>query len=337
MKSPTTPSATATAAAQTASNRDTAITQQLLNMTNQVTPWGNSTYSQTGSASYQNPVLDNKGNPTGKFTTSTTPTFTNTQTLSPNQQIINQQNETADINQNKIALGQIDRIGGVLNTPFKYDTGDYEKWAGDLYGKLNNDTNDRNTGLMEQKLANQGLQPGSAAYDDAMRNLTYGQDKARNDFMLGAYDTGMNTALTERNQPLNEVNSLMSGSQVQQPQYVNTPQTGVNGTDVAGLTNAQSQQQNANYQAKLGGMFGLGSAALGGWSLSDKRAKNDIKKVGKLNDGTGVYSYKYKGGGLMQLGVLAQEAIKKHPDAVAKADDGLYRVNYSRIAEELAA
>ena len=213
MKAPKAPSATSTAAAQTASNRDTAITQQMLNMTNQVTPWGNSTYSQSGEASY----IGADGKPVK------TPTFTNTQTLSPNQQMINQQNETADINMNNIALGQIDRIGGHLSTPFSYNTGEHEKWAGDMYGKLNDDTNQRNMGLMEQKLANQGLQPGTPAYDDAMRNLTYGQEKGRNDFMLGSYDQGMNTALTMRNQPLNEVSALMSGSQVQQPTFQNTP------------------------------------------------------------------------------------------------------------------
>ena len=256
MKTPKQPSAMQTASAQTATNRDTAITQQLLNMTNQVTPWGNSTYSQSGEASY----IGADGKPVK------TPTFTNTQTLSPNQQTINQQNETADINMNNIALGQIDRIGGHLDKPFNYNVGEHEKWAGDMYGKLNDDTNQRNMGLMEQKLANQGLQPGTPAYDDAMRNLTYGQEKGRNDFMLGSYDQGMNTALTMRNQPINEVGALMSGSQVQQPQYVNTPQTGVNGTDVAGLINQQYQGQNANYQAKMGGLFGLGSAALGGWA-----------------------------------------------------------------------
>lgn len=331
MKAPSTPSAASTAAAQTASNRDTAITQQLLNMTNQVTPQGSLTYNQSGQATYTGA----DGKPVN------TPTFTATQTYSPEQQHLYDQGVQADTKMNDVALGQIDRVGGVLDTPFKYDTGDYEKWAGDLYGKLNNDTNQRNTGLMEQKLANQGLQPGSAAYDDAMRNLTYGQDKARNDFMLGAYDTGLNTALTTRNQPINEISALTSGTGVQQPQYASTPQTGVNGTDVAGLTNAQSQQQNANYQAKLGGIFGLGSAALGGWAMSDKRAKKNISTIGKLKDGTKLYSYEYKpevgGRGLMHIGVMAQEAMKKHPEAVAKADDGLYRVNYSRIAEELVA
>ncbi len=329
MKAPKSPSPTATAAAQTGSNIDTATTQQILNMTNQVTPEGNLTYNQSGTTAYVG--ADGK--------TYNIPNYTSTKTYSPEQQKLYEQGVQGDTAMNDIALGQIDRIGGVLNTPFKYDTGDYEQWAGDLYGKLNNDTNASNTAAMEQKLANQGLQPGTPAFDDAMRNITYGQDKARNDFMLGAYNTGMNTALTERNQPLQEINALMSGSQVSQPTFTNTPTTGVNGTDVASLINNQYNQQNANYQAKLGGLSGLGGAALGGWMMSDRRAKKNISKIGKLKDGTKLYSYEYKpevgGRGLMHIGTMAQEVMKKHPEAVAKADDGLYRVNYSRIAESL--
>lgn len=266
MKAPKAPDPAKTAAAQTASNVETATAQQLLNMTNQVTPDGALTYNKSGELSYQTPILDKNGNPTGQYTTRTVPQYTSTQSLSPGQQQIYDQNQTADINMNNIALGQIDRIGGVLSENFDYNPGTHEQWAGDIYSKLNSDINQRNMGLMEQKLANQGLQPGTPAYDDAMRNLTYGQDKARNDFMLSSYDTGMNTALTKRNQPLNEVSALMSGSQVNQPNFVSTPQTGVNGTDYAGLVNQNYQNQLNSYNAKIGGLAGLGGAALGGWA-----------------------------------------------------------------------
>lgn len=331
MKAPKSPDPAKTAAAQTASNVDTATTQQILNMTNQVTPEGSLNYDQTGS--YTLTGADGKQY--------TVPRFTSTKTLSPGQQTLYDQNLLADTNMNNIALGQIDRIGGVLSENFDYSPGEHEAWAGNLYSKLNSDSDAANMAAMESKLANQGLQPGTPAYDDAMRNLTYGQNKARDDFMLGSYNTGMNTALTMRNQPLQEVNALMSGSQVSQPQFVNTPQTGVNGTDIAGLEMAKYNAQNANYQAKLGGIASIGGAALGGWAMSDKRAKKNISTIGKLKDGTKLYSYEYKpevgGRGLMHIGVMAQESMKKHPDAVAKADDGLYRVNYSRIAEELVA
>lgn len=328
MKAPKELNAAKTAAAQTASNVDTAAAQQILNMTNQVTPDGSLNYNQTGTTQYVG--ADGK--------TYNLPNYTATQSLSPGQQQIYDQNQTADINMNNIALGQIDKMGNHLSTPFSYSTGEHEAWAGDLYGKLNDETNQRNMGLMEQKLANQGLQPGTPAYDDAMRNLTYGQDKARNDFMLGAYDVGMNTALTNRNQPINETTALMSGSQVSQPQYVNTPQTGVNGTDVAGLMSQQNQQKNANYQAQLGGLFGLGGAALGGWAMSDKRLKTDIEKIGETPiKGVNAFKFRYKGSPLMHIGAMAQEVEKKVPGAVATTPSGYKAVNYSALAEAMVA
>lgn len=322
-----------TAAAQTASNQGTAISQQLLNMTNQITPYGNLTYDQTGTRSYYDPSLKRQV---------TLPSFTATTQLTPEQQALFAQQQQFDSKFNDIALQQTDKIGGILNTPFEYDPTKHGEWATGLYENLNGDRLQAQQSQMEQKLANQGLQPGTAAYDDAMRNLSYSQEKGRNDFQLNSYNQGFQTALTNRNQPLNEITALMSGQQVQQPQFASTPTTGVNGTDVAGLINNNYQQKLSGAQNSNAGLFGLGSTVLGGLlSLSDKRAKQNIKNIGKLNDGTKIYSYEYKpefGGkkGLMSIGVMAQEAEKKHPDAVMTGDDGYKRVNYTRIAEELA-
>jgi hypothetical protein len=79
MNNPTPPAApdpVATAAAQGNMNQNTATTQQLLNMTNQVTPDGSLTYSQTGNNTFTG--ADGK--------TYTVPQFTATQTLSPTGQ-----------------------------------------------------------------------------------------------------------------------------------------------------------------------------------------------------------------------------------------------------------
>lgn len=328
MKAPKAPNPYTTAAAQSASDRDTAITQQLLNMTNQVTPDGKLTYNQSGEATMTG--ADGKQYKV--------PTFTATTSLSPIQQQISDQNNRADLAMNNIALGQIDRIGGHLSTPFQYDDASHSAWASDLYGKLNNDDNEKARAGLEQQLANRGVQVGSAAYDDAMRNLTYSQQKARNDFLLNSRGQGFNEALTVRNQPINEITALTSGSQVNQPQFVNTPNAGVNGTDVAGLINANAATQNANYQAKLGGLFGLGSAALGGWALSDRRAKTDIKKVGSTPiKGVNVYTFKYKGSPLQQLGAMAQEVQKHVPEAVAETPSGYLAVNYDTLSEAMVA
>lgn len=67
--------------------------------------------------------------------------------------------------------------------------------------------------------------------------------------------------------------------------------------------------------------------------LSDKRAKTDIRKVGKTDGGTPVYTYRYKhqgAGGPMQMGVMAQELGKRQPDAVTEYD-GILGVDYSQV------
>jgi len=135
-----------------------------------------------------------------------------------------------------------------------------------------------------------------------------------------------------RNQPLNELSALLSGSQVSMPNYgVNTP-SGIPTTDNAGLINANYGQQMQNWQtdrnswdATVGGLFGLGSAAI----MSDRRTKTDIEKVGKTDDGQPIYSYRYKSGGPIQMGLMAQEVEKKRPDAVVKKG-GIRFVDYGK-------
>lgn len=334
MNGPKIPSAASTAAAQTASNQSTAISQQLLNMVNQVGPDGSSTYSKTGTNSYYDPSLKKMVE---------IPQFTQTTKFDPTHQALYDQQNLFDKKTNNIALQQTDKIGNLLNTPFHYGTGEHEAWANDLYGKLNGDSEARATEQMRQSLSQQGLQPGTPAYDDAMRNHIYGQDKAHNDFMLNSYGTGMNTALTERNQPINEIDALMGGQQVSQPQFSTTPQVGVNGTDYAGIQANVNAQKTAQSNAGLGGLFGLGSAALGGWAksgfaFSDERLKEDIEQVGETPiEGVNVYEFKYKGSPLVQLGAMAQEVEKKVPDAVATHSSGYKMVNYSKLIKAMAA
>jgi hypothetical protein len=80
---------------------------------------------------------------------------------------------------------------------------------------------------------------------------------------------------------------------------------------------------------------GLGLAGAGIYSLlSDKRAKTDIGKVGSLNDGTPVYRFRYKGDPHFQIGLIAQNVKKHHPDAVHQSDSGLLGVDYREATQE---
>lgn len=99
------------------------------------------------------------------------------------------------------------------------------------------------------------------------------QDFQNRQQVLGAQERARAQALSElyaaRNQPINEIAALLGGAQVQQPSFVNTPQTNIATTDYAGLVGQNFNQQQQNYQQKmaqqnaiLGGLFGLGGAAI---------------------------------------------------------------------------
>jgi len=73
-----------------------------------------------------------------------------------------------------------------------------------------------------------------------------------------------------RNQPINEITALLSGSQVSMPNFQMNQPSSIATTDNAGLINANYGQQQQNYQQQMqnwnstmGGLFGMGGAFLG--------------------------------------------------------------------------
>ena len=68
---------------------------------------------------------------------------------------------------------------------------------------------------------------------------------------------------------------------------------------------------------------------MGGF-LSDKKAKENITYIGKEN-GHNIYEFNYIGlPNDRFIGVMAQEVLETHPEAVSK-EDGFLRVNYNDI------
>src|SRR3546814_1455249 len=92
--------------------------------------------------------------------------------------------------------------------------------------------------------------------------------------------------------------------------------------DYAGLVNQNYQNQMNAYGAKMGGLFGLAGSLGGAAIMSDRRLKAEIKRVGKLDNGLNVYSYRYKAGGATHLGLMADEVEKLHPEAVVAGNNG---------------
>jgi len=201
---------------------------------------------------------------------------------------------------------------------------------------------------LRTRLANQGLQPGSAAYNAEMTQLGQTANDARNQLLLTGRGQAVQEALTERNQPINEITALMSGSQLTAPTFGSTPQTQVGGVDYAGMVNNNFNAQNSQYQAQLGqqnaamgGMFGLGGT-LGGSALqaagkagsfaalfSDRRLKSDIERVGTTSHGLPFYEYTIFGE--RQRGVMSDEVRQIMPEAVIIHPSGYDMVRYDML------
>lgn len=326
-KAPTPTDPVATAAASTGTNVATALANASLNHVNQVGPDGSLTYSQSGTSSFTDPYTKQ---------TYQIPNYTQTTALSQNQQKLYDLNNQTQQNLGNIGVQQSSRIGDLLNTPFDASTAN--KAVENKIDALGSSRLDpqfaRSQDALQTQLANQGIQPGSAAWNAQMTQFSQGKNDAYNQLYLQGNQQAYQQALTDRNQPLNEISALRSGSQVSNPTFGATPQTTIPTTDTAGIINNSYNQQNQQYQTQMnnwnstaGGLFKLGGSAI---TLSDRRLKKDIKKVGKTNDGQSLYSYKYKGTDEHRIGLMAQDVEKKKPDAVVTMPSGYKGVDYSK-------
>ena len=130
--------------------------------------------------------------------------------------------------------------------------------------------------------------------------------------------------------------SQLAAGQVQQQ----TQQAGLQA-----LYNQFLQQQSYPFQtAQFLANIAEGTGALSGQTttttqpggfFSDERLKEDVRPIGKTNDGQTIYSYRYKGDHRTQMGLLAGEVEKKHPDAVGLAG-GYKTVDYAKATADSA-
>ena len=152
------------------------------------------------------------------------------------------------------------------------------------------------------RLANQGLVPGGEAYKNAMLDV----NQQKNDMLsqaalqglnldigaqaqgfgqatqqMGAQNTAQQAELQRqlalRQQPLNEITGLMSGSQIQMPQFQGyqgqsvTPAPIMQGAQAQGQNAMQNYGiQSANANAQNAGLYGLAGAGLGAAAYNPK-------------------------------------------------------------------
>lgn len=115
-------------------------------------------------------------------------------------------------------------------------------------------------------------------------------------------------------------------------------------TSQAGLTalyNQFQQQQAYPFQtAQFLANIAEGTGALSGSTttttsptsfFSDRRLKHDIHRIGETDEGLPIYKFKYKGDDKTNIGFMADEVEKIHPEAVGESH-GFKTVDYDRAA-----
>jgi len=203
---------------------------------------------------------------------------------------------------------------------------------------------------------------GQAGFENQARGQTFTQNAAQAAFEnaglaqqisqaqsgfnadQAARNAYMNEQYANRNQPINEITALMSGGQVTNPNFINTPGAQIPTTDVGGLINQNFQQQmgvygqqNQNWQSMMGGIMGLGAGAM---KMSDEREKEQIDRVGTVfafneaaeREKLPIYEYQYKNdpAALRHVGPMAQDVKKVDPKAV-KSVGGRMAIDTRRV------
>jgi len=331
----------AAAAKETAAgNLEAARATAAANRVNQVTPYGNLTYSISGKDSYGNDM------------------YTANQTLTPNQQRILEQNQGLNSGLLNTAQSGLNYANNILSRPGvdlsqlpQIGINPGETYSDAIMRRLAPQIAQESQSS-DAQLANQGIAPGTEAYNNAKRTLAMSQ----NDRQLGAITSGMNVGMGANQQafnqqaynqmqPINVINALRTGSQVQNPNYVSVPQqANVAGPDILGATNAQyTNQVNATNAANagagnfMGGLMNLASTGAQLYTGSDQSIKENIIKIGSLDNGINIYKFEYRSeykdtwGHGTHIGVMAQEVEKVIPEAVAIHKDGYKLVDYSLL------
>ena len=193
--------------------------------------------------------------------------------------------------------------------------------------RLLNNQFDQQRRTADTNLINRGIQTGTEQYNQVMGDL---QDR-QNATLQDIADQAVYMGDANIGQKIGNVNSLAGGRDINtligMDSGSNSAYDDKYQSDV--YRNAMRNERNANMLATAGALAGL--------SFSDKRLKENLKPVGKLNNGLKVYVGNYKKEtGLdttPQLFLLAQEVQKKHPEAVEKKF-GALAVNYKQAVKK---
>lgn len=235
---------------------------------------------------------------------------------------------SSDIDKQRNALAS-EGLGAVTLDPQREEQAYYDRAT-----RLLNDAYDRQYKNTDEALINRGIQTGTKQYDQVMGDLQNNQLGALSDLANQAVFAGQ--AYTGGQ--IGNVNSLTGNRDV----YALSGMGGQNNAYDSAYSgkvynDLLTRQRNANVVQGLIETPATGFSSFTNSFFSDKRLKENLKKVGTLDNGLNVYEGNYKKEtGLdtrPQLFLIAQEVKKKNPDAVTKVD-GYLAVDYSKAVKE---
>jgi hypothetical protein len=250
---PTPENPSSVAATQQQYNTDSAIQSQAASNVNQSTPYGSLTYAQTGTG------------PGG------VPLYTATSTLSPQMQaIVNRLQGDVTGSLNSANYGGTDPNTVIGNTTSGMVKDMLDKQVSYLDPFYTAQTNQLDT-----KLTNQGLTPGTPAYQTAMNNLKQSQNQGVTGYLAQVQPQAYQQATSQYLLPLQTAAAemgLMNPSALTSS-MINPPQAKINPADYTGATASYNSAQQQAYQSQLAqqnammsGLFGIPTALLGGWA-----------------------------------------------------------------------
>lgn len=225
-------------------------------------------------------------------------------------------------------------VGGSDAARQRAEQATYASYTDKLQPQFNNQTAD-----LTASLANKGIGIGTEAYSRAMTDLQNTQNNALNQAAYQSVLAGQNAF---SNSLSDQINTSTFGNQAQ-ANYINLLLSALQNS-YSGYDNALNKYQvqkgadvridqnkiyNTQAQQAAGDSFLQGAAQAAALAImSDIRLKENIKAVGKLDNGLTVYCFNFKGDSTPRIGLLAQEVQKVKPEAVINAKDGFLCVRY---------
>ena len=244
---PAVPDYTGAAKETAAGNLAAAQAATAANRVNQNTAYGGLNYTQSGT--------DAQGNPT----------WTATQSVAPGLQ------GAVETSQQNVSNQYANPFTGGNLPSYGIDPG--QSYSNAIMSRLA-PTQEHQAAMSDQQLANQGIMPGSEAYNNAKRLLAQSQNDQLTSAIVGGMQTGLQANQQQYGQNLlnynNPLANALSIKSLATPNYINpTSQQTTAGPDLTSAAQATYNANLANYNAQnamnanqMGGLFGLGAASL---------------------------------------------------------------------------